>query len=158
MATQTHADAQQQVLPRPDERLGSDVVIYDGHCKICTGSVKLLDRLDVSGHISFLSLHDPQVGQIAPDLTHDQMMDELWVIDHKGGRHPGAGGFRYLTRRLGLLWPLMPLLHIPGSLPLWKWCYRRFAPIRYRFGRNSADDCGDACRIHFGPADPKKEG
>lgn len=156
MATPTEASTPPQALPGPAERPDSDVVIYDGHCKICTNGMRALYRLDVSGHLSFLSLHDPQVRQVAPDLTHDQMMEEMWVIDRNGGRHAGAGGFRYLTRRLGLLWPVMPLLHIPGSLPLWKWCYRRFAPIRYRFGRNSADDCGDACRIHFGPTDRKE--
>jgi len=138
-------------LPTVEDRSGADVVIYDGHCKFCAGSVRILYRLDFGKRLAFLSLHDAKVQEVAPDLTYDQMMEEMWVVDQKGRYHSGAAGFRYLTRKLVPLWPLMPLLHIPGSLPLWKWAYRNFAAIRYRFGRIvDEDDCGDACSVHFG--------
>ncbi len=157
MATQTAGQKSSSKLPNPQDRPGADVVIYDGQCKICTSGVSVLHRLDVNRRLAFLSLHDPQVGQVAPNLTHDQMMEEMWVIDPNGRQYGGAEGFRYLTRRLGLLWPAMPLLHIPGSLPVWKWGYRRFASIRYRFGRIAGEDCGDSCQVHFGPRAPKQE-
>ena len=41
----------------------------------------------------------------------------------------------------------LPVLHLPGTMPLWSWLYRRVAKSRYRFGRVEACDDG-SCRIH----------
>ncbi|MEW4456304.1 DUF393 domain-containing protein [Bremerella sp. JC817] len=150
MVTQTESRKTSKGLPDPAARPDTDVVIYDGHCRICTGGVKILYRLDVQKRLSFLSLHDARVADVAPNLTFDQMMEEMWVADIRGRQHSGAEAFRYLTRRLVLLWPVMPLMHIPGSLPVWKWMYRKVAAARYRFGKHTGEDCGDACQIHFG--------
>ena len=125
-----------------------DVLIYDGHCRICTAQVKRLARWDRHGRLSFISLHDPLVAERYPDLTHDELMRNMVVIDPRGGRHAGAAAVRYLTRRLPRLWWLSPFLHFPGSLPLWNWLYGVVARMRYRFGRVEACDDG-ACRVHF---------
>lgn len=155
MSTKTQQKGTSSGLPKPGQRPGSDVVIYDGDCVICTGGVKILYRLDWFKKLSYLSLHDDRVSEVAPDLSFEQMMEEMWVIDHQARKHSGAEAFRYLTRRLVLLWPAMPLLHIPGSLPFWKWLYQKVASARYRFGKMSGEDCGDACQVHFGP--PKND-
>ncbi|PQO42053.1 thiol-disulfide oxidoreductase DCC family protein [Blastopirellula marina] len=155
MTTQTEIRASSQ-LPPPEQRPGTDVVIYDGDCVICTGGVKILYYLDWFHRLSYLSLHDARVAEVAPELSFEEMMEEMWVVDHLGRKHSGAEAFRYLTRRLVLLWPVMPLLHIPGSLPLWKWLYRKVAAARYRFGKRSGDDCGDACELHFGSSKEKE--
>jgi len=56
---------------------------------------------------------------------------------------------RYLTRRLRRLWWLAPLLHLPGTLPLWRFLYRQVAHRRYWFGK--VEDCDDGtCRVHLG--------
>ncbi|PQO45035.1 thiol-disulfide oxidoreductase DCC family protein [Blastopirellula marina] len=136
-----------QPLTTPAEAPGRDVVIYDGHCRFCTASVRWLNFLGGKRRLSYLSLHDPSVSQYAGDLTHDQLMEEMVVVQPDGTRHAGAAAFRYLTRKLPPLWILAPLLHIPYSLPIWSFCYRQFARIRYRFGRNQCD--GDSCKIHF---------
>ena len=135
-------------LPGPESRPNADVVIFDGHCRICTGGVELLSRFDWGGRLAYLSLHDQRVAERYPDLTHEQMMEEMYVIDQRGNRRGGAPGFRYLTRRLPLLWPVAPLMHIPFSMYLWSWIYRKIARARYRFGK--LDDCENgACKVHF---------
>ena len=134
-------------LPSPDERPGSDVVIYDGHCRICTRQVSRLPWWDCRKRLSYLSLHDPRVAERYPDLTHEMLMRDMYIVDHTGRRHRGAEAFRYLTLRLRRLWWLAPLLHIPFSLPLWQWLYRQFADRRYLFGRT--EECtDDACSLH----------
>jgi predicted DCC family thiol-disulfide oxidoreductase YuxK len=136
-------------LPDPAERANSDVVIYDGHCRICTGYVNRLARWDWRGQLSYLSLHDPRVKELCPQLTHDDMMRQMYVIDSRRNAYGGAAAFRYLSRRLPILWPAAPFLHIPGSLPLWDYLYQLVATRRYRFGK--LDDCPDgACAVHFG--------
>ena len=153
MATETLTD-QQSKLATPLERPEADVVIYDGECSFCTRQVRRLDRFDGGNRLAFVSLHDPLVAERFPDLSHDDMMRQMYIIDQRGNRHGGAAAFRYLTRRLPRLWLLAPLLHIPFSLPLWQWAYMQVAKRRYRISAATECDNG-ACEIHFGDAKSK---
>jgi predicted DCC family thiol-disulfide oxidoreductase YuxK len=149
MATTTASPAIH--LPTPAENPDADVVIYDGHCRFCTGQVQNLARWDGSGRrLSFLSLHDPQVANRYPDLTYDQLIKEMYVIDRRGNRHAGADAFRYLTTRLPKLYVLAPLMHIPFTRPLWRWGYRQIAKRRYLLMGKTPEACDDeSCQIHF---------
>lgn len=132
-------------VPDPVDRPGSDVVIYDGHCSFCSAQVRILHRLDVTRRLAFLSLHDPMTARRYPDLTRDRLMEQMFVVTPGGKRIAGAGAVRYLTRRIPLLWIFAPFLHIPGSMPLWRWLYSQIARRRYRLaGTRCADD---ACPI-----------
>lgn len=146
--TQTAKETPREThLPTPQEVANADVIIYDGHCSFCRARVKQLAWLDGGKRLAFLSLHDPQVAIDYPDLTYDQLMKEMYVVDHKGRRHAGAAGFRYLSRRLPLLMPIAPLMHIPGSMPLWQALYGLVARNRYLFGKTEVCEDG-ACKLH----------
>lgn len=135
-------------LPDPDSLSDSDVVIYDGQCEFCRSQVNNLRRLDWGGHrLSFISLHDPRVAQRYPDLTYQQLMEQMFVIDPSDRRHGGADAVRYLSRRLPLLWIAAPILHIPGTARLWRWMYRQVAKRRYKIAGKTCDD--DACSVHL---------
>ena len=150
MATATLPTLKTVPLPTPAERPDADIVIYDGHCKFCTGQVQNLARWDKKGRLAFLSLHDPEVARRFPDLTYDRMMEEMYVVDQKGNRYGGAAAFKYLTTRLPRLYPLAPLMHLPFTMPLWRWGYRQVAKRRYAIAGKSADDCDDgSCRVHL---------
>ena len=135
-------------LPAPHQRPGADVVIFDGDCRSCTEQIARLARWDSAGRLAFLSLHDPAVARQYPDLTYEMMMREMYVIDRRGKRHGGAEALRYLSRRLPRLWWAAPVLHLPGSMLLWRWLYQQVAQRRYRFGRTH--ECADgACHLHI---------
>lgn len=135
-------------LPDPDTRSHTDVVIFDGECRFCQSQVKNLRRVDLRSSLSFISLHDARVRQRYPDLTYDDLMDQMYVVAKDGSRYGGAAAVRYLSRRLPLLWWLAPIMHIPGSLGLWRWIYRQIAIRRYKL---AGRDCeGGTCSIHFG--------
>jgi predicted DCC family thiol-disulfide oxidoreductase YuxK len=137
-------------LPTVEENPSADVVIYDGDCNFCTSQVERLARWDASGkRLAFISLHDARVAERYPDLTYDMLMDQMYVVDQRGNRYGGAAAFRYLSRKLPRLWLLAPLLHIPGTLPIWQWGYRQVAKQRYKLmGKKDACESG-ACEIHF---------
>lgn len=142
-------------LPGPGSRPEADVVIYDGQCQFCQSQVRRLAWLDSvgrlwggGGRLAYLSLHDPQVAARFPDLTHDMLMEQMYVVDAQGRRHGGADALRYLSRRLPVLWPAMPILHLPGSARLWRKLYGAIARQRYRWNKPACD--GDACTVHFG--------
>jgi predicted DCC family thiol-disulfide oxidoreductase YuxK len=135
-------------LPDPDTLVGADVVIFDGECRFCRGGVERLRQLDLGGkRLAFLSLHDPRVAQRYPDLTYDDLMSQMYVIDQSGARHRGADAVRYLSRRLPLLWPAMPILHVPGSARLWRWLYMQVAKRRYKIAGKHCEN--GACSIHL---------
>ncbi len=138
-------------LADPADYPEADVVIFDGDCQFCQKQVLRLSRYDNNQHrLSFISLHDPRVAERYPDLTHQQLMDEMYVVTHSGQRYAGAEAVRYLSRRLPLLWIMAPLLHIPFSMPLWKWMYKQVAVRRYRWNKPVGEpECEDACEIHL---------
>jgi len=126
------------VATRPDR----DTVLYDGQCRFCRGQIAILRRLDPSGRLRFLSLHDPAAAAGFPELAPDDLSREMHVVDTGGRCRAGAEAVRYLTRRLPLLWPLALPLHVPGSLPLWRWLYGVVARNRYRIaGRCDEGTC-----------------
>lgn len=135
-------------LPSPTERPQADIVIYDGHCNFCRSQVERLARWDSPRRLSFLSLHDPEVADRFPELTHERLMREMVVVDQQGRSYGGAAAFRYLSLHLPRLWVLAPLMHIPFSLPLWQALYRQVAKRRYWLaGKRTCDS--DACSLHF---------
>jgi predicted DCC family thiol-disulfide oxidoreductase YuxK len=134
-------------LPTPGDRPDADIVIFDGNCRICTAQIRKLAWWDCQGKLAYLSLHDPDVARRFPDLTYDMLMAQMYVVDRQGRRYGGAAAIRYLSRRLRRLWWLAPVLHFPGSLPVWQWLYQQVAKRRYRFGTVTECD-GDACRLH----------
>ena len=135
-------------LPDPDTLTDADVVIFDGECNFCRSSVSTLRTLDVGGRkLAFISLHDPRVAERYPDLTYEQMMEQIYVIDGKHRRHGGADAMRYLSRRLPLMWVAAPILHIPGTGRLWRWLYRQIAKRRYKLAGKSCEN--DACSVHL---------
>jgi predicted DCC family thiol-disulfide oxidoreductase YuxK len=137
-------------LPYAPELPEHDPVIFDGDCRFCLQQVRRLKKLDAGGaRLAFVSLHDPYVLKKFPDLTYEQMMQQLYVVDRQGNRHGGAAALRYLSRRLPWLWPAAPFLHIPFSLPLWQAIYRWIAKRRYRLAGKTNDDCQGSCSLHF---------
>lgn len=125
---------------RPDR----DTVIYDGRCRFCRSQIALLRRLDLWSALEFTSLHDPSVARDFPELRPEDLLSQMYVIDTKGQARGGAEAVRYLSRRLLPLWPLAALLHIPGTMPLWKALYRIVARNRLRI----AGSCEDGtCRL-----------
>ncbi len=136
-----------QRLPAPEERPGAEIVIFDGHCRFCRGHVERFARWDRQGRLAFLSLHDPRVGEWFPDLDRDELMRHMVLVDRRGRQHVGAAAIRHLSRHLRPLWPLAPLLHLPGTLPLWQWIYGQVARRRCLFGH--LDECTDgSCHVH----------
>ncbi|MCR9294584.1 MAG: DUF393 domain-containing protein [bacterium] len=134
-------------LADPDERPQADVVIWDGKCNFCRKQVERLHWFDRQHQLAYLSLHDPRVAARWPNLSYEELMKQIWVIAPDDEQYGGADAGRYLSRRLKSLWWLMPLLHIPFSMPLWRWIYSKVAARRYRIAGMHCDE-GGTCDLH----------
>jgi len=140
-------------LPDPRKHADADVVIYDGKCVFCQGQVKNLSRFDGGNRLAFVSLHDPWVTESWPDLTHDELMKQMYVVSREDGqKFGGAAAIRYLSRKLPKLWLAAPFLHIPFSLPIWQWGYDLVASQRYKIANKNGEACDEdgTCDLHFG--------
>ena len=126
-----------------------DVVIFDGDCKFCQQQVRNVNRFDDGKRLAFVSLHDEYVAQQFPELTHEMMMKEMYIVSKSGKKFAGASALRFLSRRLPILWVTAPFLHIPFTLPLWNAIYQWIAKRRYKIAGKEGDDCGETCKIHF---------
>ena len=89
------------------------------------------------------SLHEPSVATDFPELSIEQLQEQMFVIDTYGNARGGATAVRYLSRKLPLLWPLALLLHIPGlTAAIWNWLYAYVAKRRlWIAGRCDATNC-----------------
>ena len=144
-STTGKSTADQPKLPDPDAYPDRDVVLFDGECNFCRDQVQTLRRMDRGGRLAFLSLHDPRVAERYPNLSHDRLMSEMVVVDREGNDYGGSEAVKYLSRRLPMLWPAMPILHLPGTAGLWRWAYGQIAKRRYKL----AGKCEDTCAVHF---------
>ena len=143
-------------LPSPDQFPHADLVIFDGECVFCTSQVKTLKRFDGKHRLAFVSLHDKFLTERFPDLSHQQMMEQIYIVPNsKTGyteqRLGGADAVRYLTRRLPKLWILAPLFHIPFTRTFQHWCYRQIAKRRYKIAGKTGPGCDEhgTCDLHF---------
>jgi len=127
-------------LPRPDAGT-RDVVIYDADCPICRGSVERLHRLDWFGRVAFLPLDDEEVARRWPGLSREELLRSVHVVRPDGRIDRGAAAVRRLARRVPGLWPLVPLLHLPGTLPIWQRMYHWVSEHRYAVSGGEQGEC-----------------
>lgn len=109
------------------------VVLYDGRCALCLRSLAILRRLDWLHRLRFADARDlPQVPQREPPLKPDRLLEEMHLITPDGSRvYTGFRAFRWIAGRLPPLWPLAPLLFLPGAATLGQRLYLWVARNRF---------------------------
>jgi predicted DCC family thiol-disulfide oxidoreductase YuxK len=133
-------------LPDPTQNPTTDVVIWDGNCNFCRSQVERLRRWD-SGQLTYLSLHDKRTEELCPDLSQEQLLEQMWVVTYdRKAKYGGADAARYLTTRLPKLWWLLPILHIPLMMPVWRYIYSQVAKRRYKISGRNCDS--GSCKIN----------
>lgn len=110
------------------------VILFDGVCNLCTGSVRFVIERDSRKRFRFASLQSP----VAERLLGRREDLESVILLQDGKTYRKSGAALRIARRLDGLWPLLAvLLIIPGFLrdAVYDWIGRR----RYRmFGRREA--------------------
>jgi predicted DCC family thiol-disulfide oxidoreductase YuxK len=136
-----------RVAPPLRERLGpGPAVVYDGACPLCLRSMAALGYLDWFGRLRGFDLEDwDRVERSLPGLDRDACVREMHVVDPASGRvTAGFDAFRRLCRTLPPLWPLLPVLHLPGAGAAGSAAYRWVASRRARYhpGVCTRHSCG----------------
>lgn len=118
------------------------VLLYDGRCGFCNGTVRFILARDAGGAMKFAPLQ----GTFARDVLarHPELagVDSIVVVEREAG-----SGERVFTRSeaalaiaryLGGRWRFMEILRLVPRI-VRDWAYDRFARVRYRlFGRHDS--------------------
>jgi predicted DCC family thiol-disulfide oxidoreductase YuxK len=123
------------------------IVLFDGGCPICRRTVRTLRRLDWFDRLQFAdaTVRENRDG-VAPGLTEDDAMQQMYVVDQAGRRYAGYDAQLRIARELPLLWPFRLVGGLPGIRWLGIAVYRFVAANRQRRGKCSDDLCSPAFR------------
>ncbi|HVS39398.1 MAG TPA: DUF393 domain-containing protein [Gemmataceae bacterium] len=118
----------------PSPSGGQGQVLYDGQCPLCLRSVRILQRLDWFHRLAYLNARDRQhLPTSEAPLDPDRLLQEMHVLTPDGRRlYHGFAALRWIAWRLPLLWPVAPLLSIPGVSWLGQRLYLWIARNRFR--------------------------
>lgn len=117
------------------------IFYYDGECGFCTLSVRVLAKADLFSRVTwaaFQELPEPPQGLTWEDLDAAAYLEVVHsvALPHGTGKrsrwYRGFYAIRMLTLRLPPLFPLVPLLWLPGANKLGEAAYAWVAANRYR--------------------------
>ena len=114
--------------------LGRAILLFDGECAFCRKSVGILKRLDWLKRIESRDARDvANIPPCAEPLVPQKLLDEMHVVTPDGMRaYAGYWAIRWLSWRVPPLWPLAPLMYLPGALWLGTRMYRWIARNRFK--------------------------
>ncbi len=112
---------------------GPVTMLYDGHCYLCSRIAFLLRLLDVFGRVRLANIRVPSERALhAPNVPLEEL-DRVVHAELPDGRVVKSfDAFRSVLSRLPLLWPIVPLLWIPGMKTMATPIYDFFASRRPR--------------------------
>jgi predicted DCC family thiol-disulfide oxidoreductase YuxK len=125
---------------------GHDVILFDGHCRLCSAAARKLERLLGSQGTELRSFRDDGVLSTFPGVAYERCEKAMQLVQADGRVVEGAEAIvRALGRRV---WGrLLYVYYVPGLRQLVDALYRVVA--RYRF-RIAGRECPDgACAVHF---------
>ena len=117
------------------------LVLFDGHCNLCSGSVNWIIDRDPAGRFVFASLQSEPGRRALERFELDPRRTDSVVLVEGDRAYTRSTAALRIARRLAFPWPVLALLCvIPGGVR--DWVYDLIARHRYRwFGRT------DACRM-----------
>lgn len=112
---------------------GRAVVLYDDECPFCRKSVAILKRLDWLGRLGYHNARDVEhLPETAVRLQPERLLQEMHVVTPNRQRaYAGYRAFRWMAGRLPLLWPIWPVLFVPGAACAGQRLYLWVARHRY---------------------------
>ena len=117
---------------KPDILGDTDVVVYDGNCNFCNSQINIIRKLDILNKLSFISLHDPSVPILYPQVSKEKLLTQIYIFTKDNRYYGGAECIQQISKKLFILWPLYILLKIPFSFPLWDKLYKLVAKNRFK--------------------------
>lgn len=120
------------------------IILFDGKCPFCRKSIETIDRLDWFGRFEFRDARRPENVPTGIAIEPERLLEQMHVVTSAGKVHGGFAAVRQIVGRLPILWPVFPLLWLPGAVRIGQRLYREVARRRFHLV-----PCRDGvCTIH----------
>jgi predicted DCC family thiol-disulfide oxidoreductase YuxK len=130
------------IAPSIGERGRRYAVIYDGHCKVCGRTVRLLTKWDRDHQLEIIPSQAAGVRERFPWIPPRAYMESVQVIRTSDGKTwQGAAALEQLLKVIPRGRLISWLFKVPLVRPIVDRFYRWFARNRYRLG------CGEHCAV-----------
>jgi predicted DCC family thiol-disulfide oxidoreductase YuxK len=125
---------------------GHDVILFDGHCRLCQGGAKQLKQLLGARGTELRSFREEGVLAAYPGISLERCENAIQLVQADGRVYEGAEA---LVHALGRRWWGKPLFayYVPGLRQLSDFLYRVVARYRFRIAGRACPD--GACAVHF---------
>lgn len=112
---------------------GRAQVFYDGQCRLCQKSVRLLRGLDWLNVLTYVDsrMTDLEAVRDLP-VKNGELLKEMHLLTPGRTIYHGFYAFRWMAWRLPLLWFITPFLYLPGMAVLGQRAYLWIARNRFR--------------------------
>jgi len=150
LASSTSSTPRQTIPP------GKYVVLYDGHCKLCTRGARRLVSVARAGAVEAINFQEPWALARFPGLTYEACMQAMYLVAPDGRLFRGFEAAVRAVATRPLLGILAFAYYLPGIRQLCDGLYAWVAANRYRlFGKTVVEECAEGtCAVHFPPALP----
>jgi predicted DCC family thiol-disulfide oxidoreductase YuxK len=113
------------------------IILFDGVCNFCNGSVNFVIKRDTRGYFRFAPLQEPKGAEVARRYGVDATKLDTFVLIENGQAYRKSGGALRVVRRLGGAYSLaFALIVVPAFAR--DFFYDWFARWRYRwFGKRN---------------------
>jgi predicted DCC family thiol-disulfide oxidoreductase YuxK len=103
-----------RLMARPQRQ--SRMVLFDGYCGLCNGTVGVVKGLDILQRVVFWDVTQDWDGisHRYPQLDLDSCLKDMHVIDVDGQITTAFYAYRSLAWVLPAAWVVLPLLYLPG--------------------------------------------
>jgi predicted DCC family thiol-disulfide oxidoreductase YuxK len=130
---------------------GKFVVLYDGHCKLCTRGARRLTALGRARAVEAVDFQQPGALARFPGLTYEACMKAMYLVAPDGRLFRGFEAVVRAVATRPLLGIFVSAYYLPGIRQLCDRLYAWVAANRYRlFGKTVVDECaGGTCALHF---------
>ncbi len=108
------------------------VLIYDGSCPICSGTVKWITENEIENSFEMLPCQSDDLGKDFPQVQRSECMKAMHLVLPGGKIVAGEQALPEIFKRLRRYRFAVPLFKLPGAGTLSRAAYRWFAGRRYR--------------------------
>ena len=121
------------------------VLLYDSYCPLCRRTVGLLDGIDLLDRVNYQSFRTTDFdafNALHHVNTNKQWADQEMLLVRDGKVYGGFDAYRQMSAMMPLLWPVAPLMWLPGVSHIGRSIYKYVAARRL-----SWFTCTDACQF-----------
>jgi len=118
-------------------------LLFDGQCPFCIRSMTVLRYFDWFDRLQFSELqnHWQRISSRHPEVSFEECLKEMVLIDRDDIVHKGFFAFRRILWSLPVFWPLLAVFYFPFASTVGPKVYRFVASRRLRFQACESSTC-----------------